>query len=466
MSHPSTFPVTPPRAAISIARRELLLFFCVVWFCYGLFISVVDLEFYTLQQAGVEAIVEHGTYRLGLSSVELLQPRGDVFTFNGYILAAKQPGQFTLAALPYFVFSRFGITYASNYDLAAALVTWCSATLLSALGCLCFHLLVRQVWGLRTNVAYALTLLYGFGTILFPYAGVLHHDTIAAAYLMISFYLLEKVSTQQSARPLLLTSVAGVLVGLTIFTSMLPAPVVVVFTFYLLFSKNIMRILGYFAGVVIGLLPLFAYNLHYFGGIWTQANVAGDFADTFIRLDWTTFTQNLWTYLGWGDLSVYKYMPILVVAWVGAWLFPAHLRRQQFLLISAPLFQVAYILNIGTIGHCQYGPRYLIPVVPFVMAGLAGWFLRQEVSWISHSRLALLELAGGYSLLINLVGAISGTPFCGTQDFTVLKILETFVIQGVGVGIGPFPLWPACLAALALLGIGVAMQRRVDATDQ
>ena len=66
MSHPSTLSVTTPRAAISIARRELLLLFCRVWFCYGLFISAVDLEFYTLQQAGVEAIVEHATYRLGV----------------------------------------------------------------------------------------------------------------------------------------------------------------------------------------------------------------------------------------------------------------------------------------------------------------------------------------------------------------------------------------------------------------
>ncbi len=455
-----------PSRRASANRYEMLLLFCLIWCTYGLFISTVDLEFYTLQQAGVEAIVDHGTYRLGLSSVELLKPRGDVFIFNDNILAAKQPGQFTVGALPYFIFSWLGITYARNYNLAAALVTWCSVSLLSALGCVCFHLLLRQVWGIRTNIAYMFTFLYGFATILFPYAGVLHHDALSAAYLMISFYLLEKGKPQQNMQPLLplplFTIGAGVLVGLTIFTSMLPAPVVIAFGLYVLWSRNFAFVLQFGCGVVIGLLPLFAYNFYYFSSPWTQANVAGDFADTFIQLKWANFTHHLNVYLGLGDLSIWKYNPILAIGILGALCMPKRMKQQQILLLGGPLLQIFYILNIETIGHCQYGPRYLLPVVPFMMCGLAGWFLDEPAAWLTQIRLPLLELTGLYSLTVNLFGAIGSTTYCITEDFAFIQVWDRYLQQGWG----PFPLWPLCLTLLLSLITFVVATQVINSTQR
>src|SRR5262249_60229286 len=100
------------------------------------------------------------------------------------------------------------------------------------------------------------------------------------------------------------------------------------------------------------------------------------------------------------------------VVWVGlvGLLF---LRRQhagaKYTTIIAIALLVAYVTNIQGLGTCTYGPRYLLPIMPFACLGLAGlsnigrW---KRMTWV----VALTLLVIG--ALVNFVGALRGAMYC------------------------------------------------------
>ena len=71
---------------------------------------------------------------------------------------------------------------------------------------------------------------------------------------------------------------------------------------------------------------------------------------------------------------------------------------------------VLYLIHIPTLGGCQFGPRYLLPVLPLLAIGLAA-LLRSRVA------MAVAGALLAYGMAISLVGALQGTMYCGIEDF-------------------------------------------------
>ena len=113
-----------------LLTTEVILFLS-LWLVYGLAINSSNLEEFGVQQSGVEAIVErHHFYVDGLTSWPV---KGDVFGYNGHTYSNKQPGQAMAGAVIYSVLRVFGFSYAKNRLVTAALVTFFTASLLTAL---------------------------------------------------------------------------------------------------------------------------------------------------------------------------------------------------------------------------------------------------------------------------------------------------------------------------------------------
>ncbi|MCA1558206.1 MAG: hypothetical protein LC731_06675, partial [Acidobacteria bacterium] len=191
-------------------RLEILLFL-LVWLVYGLTINSRNLEAFTLQQMGVEAIVERGAFYVDGSRAQQLQPLGDVFNYKGHKYAAKQPGQFMTGAVVYFFLHLLGFDYVKNFLTTSALVTFFTASLVAALSAVALYRLAREMtkegasrlWPLGAALAYA------FATMLFPYAGIAHHDVIASGFMLMAFYFAFQLSRENgvpenSRRPVLL----------------------------------------------------------------------------------------------------------------------------------------------------------------------------------------------------------------------------------------------------------------------
>lgn len=389
--------------------------FLIIWALFGISINERDQRAYTLQHAGPEAIVEYQTFSLWHSKAAELRRVGDTFELEGKILAAKQPGQFVISGLAYFVLRIFGLQYESNYLLTASLVTWFSSSLLAALGASAIFLVCRKCWGLARINSTITAFSYALASILFPYAGVAHHDVLALSFLVLSFAAIELARPMPKARLFLL---AGVAAGLTLFCSMLPALLVLTSIAFVLLTKAPKSSAYFLSGLVLGLLPLLLYNFHYFGNPVIQANIAGDFRDTFFSFSWNRFVDRVFIYFGWGSISIWKYMP-----WIGIGLasssFSRSLRPELRVFFSASaIIHCFYIMNIETIGHCQFGPRYLLPLVPIGALSAAASANEGRVLRV------ILAMLIAYALAVNTTGAFGGTMYCGLSEFAPINYLN------------------------------------------
>lgn len=400
------------RLSLKNRRLEIFLFLC-VWLVYGLTINSRNLEAFNLQQMGVEAIVERRTFYVEGSSSPRLQPSGDVFVFEGHKYAAKQPGQFMLGAVCYFFLRLLGLDYLNNYLLNSALVTFFTASLMTALAGIAVYRLSQEAAQEGSSRFWPLgaALLYAFATTTFPYAGIAHHDAIASAFFMLAFYFsfrlrLDAVSDGgRQAR--LFAFGAGLCLGLSITTSMLvfwPAAAV---GLYFLSLRPWRRLLYFLPGAVAGLVPLLIYDAVSFGNPFLLPNVAGNYRDTFFHLDWNNFRGKLMFYLTWATL----YTPVFLLGLAGLSLLPRSFRREKLAAAGALVFLCAYIFNIDTVGTCQYGPRYLLPLMAFGCVGLVG-FSHLQASGARKVWVFMIALTGLASIMVNAVGAMGGSMYC------------------------------------------------------
>jgi hypothetical protein len=438
--------------ALTLTSRTMVVFL-LFWLAFGMITNVNNLRSYTLQQAGVDAIVAHGTFTLGHSRQPRLKPAGDTFTLNGRILAAKQPGQFVFGAIPYTALYPLGITYERNYNMAAALVTWLSAGLLAALALALLDRLMWRLWRFDRVTSLSATLSLGLASTWLCYAGIAHHDVIAAALVVFALYAMECNRLEHKGRNARLALMTGALLGLTIFVSMLPALIVLALGASIAISKqrSVGSLLCHGAGFLIGILPLLIYNGWYFGSPLLPANIAGNYGDTFPTFNLEQHLHHLNAYLGTGGISLWKYAPALGLGILGFRFMPQRLGHMRTTLLTALALHLIYLLSIETTGTCQYGPRYLLPAMPLLVPGVAAlldsrWLTAASVKWMAMG--ALLA----YGLLINLVGAVQGTIYCNLDEFALWgRIVGTNELS-----LNHFPLFNGVVTLLALWGLIVA----------
>ncbi|HKS28592.1 MAG TPA: hypothetical protein VJS44_12260 [Pyrinomonadaceae bacterium] len=442
-------------------RLEILLFLS-VWLVCGLTINSRNLEAFALQQMGVEAIVERGTFYLEGSSIRQLQPGGDVFDYDGHKYAAKQPGQFMAGAIVYFLLHLFGLSYARDYLLASALVTFFTASMVTALSTVALYRMLVCLVKDGASVFWPLSaaLLYAFATTAFAYAGIAHHDALASGFVTIAFYFAFRAARGREGvlKDARLYLCAGLFLGLTVTTSMLAFwPALAVFL-YLLSLKR-WRLLPYLLlGGLLGLAPLFIYDWVNFGNPFKLPNLAGNYSDTFFHLDAENFRAKLGFYLEW----TMHYTPVLLIGFAGLWLLPQGVRREKWAAAGAVLILCAYIFNIDTIGDCQYGPRYLLPTMSFGCLGLAG-FSHLESRALRRVWITMIAVVGSLSFLVNAVGALQGAMYC-TLARHAFPLYLTALMRGEW---GSFPLFswlviPALISACWLLRLALQARRAAE----
>ncbi|HEX8501676.1 MAG TPA: hypothetical protein VF659_13915 [Pyrinomonadaceae bacterium] len=440
-----------PGGARPRPRRLECLLFLTLWLAYGVAVNSGNLEAFTLQQAGVEAYVERRQLHLEGSSVPALQVRPvvDVFLYEGHLYPAKQPGQFMAGALAYLPLHALGLTYAGNYLLTAALVTFLTASLVTAAAAVAVFRTVRDFGAEGPRLFWPLlaALSYGLGSTAFAYSGIAWHDSLAAGYLALALCLLFRLSRGGGGgKPGAVASAAGALLGLTVTTSMLPFPAAAAAALYFVALRRWRLLPVFVAGGLAGLLPLLVYNYVCFGNPLLLPNVAGDYGDTFFRPSWGNFAAKAVFYARMLTL----YTPVFWAGLAGLALFPRRLRREQAALTCMLLAHAAYVLNIEADGTCQWGPRYMLPLMPLACLGLAGFGLLRRASSRKAAALsvAACALASGF---VNLVGAAHGAMLCYFPHWAVGRYLAE--MWGGGWRAHPLAAWlalPLCASVLLL----------------
>jgi hypothetical protein len=412
-----------------------------------------------LHQGVVQALVEKGT--LYIRDYDPRVPLGgDVFIHDGHVYANKQPGSFLLGAAVYWVLRSAGIDYDRNFYLTAALVGVLTSGLLTATTAVLVYRLARR----RAPEGWAVgaALAFGLGSSAFPYAGALHHDVMATSCL-VGAYAVRR-------RALL----AGALLGLAITSSLLPAAMVVMMAALFAIDSApraaevgeareasqvlLARRAGAIAlGIVVGAAPLLLCNWLALGAPWRMPFITGGM--------WPESSPRFDPQRAIGLLAMYAkllvwYAPIVVMGWVGlAWgaierrpgggtpaastatnanaAAPASdTARENRVLLAIVAAQLLFVISLGTDGACQYGPRLLLPTMPFACLGLTVFAARGAPGPlggagvasppVSRSRAVIgaLIAIGIASFVINLVGALYGTMFCDVTQHAFLEYAD------------------------------------------
>lgn len=267
---------------------------------------------------------------------------------------------------------------------------------------------VLCMWATRlygsARMGVALALLFGLGTLAWPYTRFFFSEPLFTACLLIAAYA---IYTQH---PL----VAGLAFGYAVLTRTVGAALLPAFVAYLWLkfaderqmtkdegevmirrpSSVVLRpMLWFFTGTLPAALLWLGYNWVRFRSLLDQG-YAGE-----------GFTGNLWDGL-YGLLlspgkSLFLYVPLLVALPFAAWPFARRFRAEAVLLgmlaVTTLLTSATWWIWWG--GH-NWGPRFLVPLLPFLVLPL-GTLLEQR-AWRLVIGLVLLPL----SLFVNALGIL------------------------------------------------------------
>jgi len=312
----------------------------------------------------------------------------------------KPPGTSFLAVPAYWLIYR--IERLSKVDpdalwpltVNAFITTVFSVGLLGALGGIVFLRLSQclfpdcPVWA---HAASTLTL--GLATMVLPFSTLLFDHVPVAVFFMFAFYLIVRERSDAVGRPPTLWRplLAGLSAGAALLCNYVAALGVVVLAGYAAWVyRPRTRVLLFLAGGAVALLVLAWYHGACFGSPFINANTfqnrqllgkTGALLFGMISLPDPVVAAKL---LVSAYRGLFYTSPVLVLSILGLWSMAFRRRLHAEALLCIAMFAVYWLLNasfFGWHGGWTFGPRYLIPMLPFVALPLTLVYAR--LWWIA-----------------------------------------------------------------------------------
>ncbi len=350
------------------------------------------------------AIVEQGTIRID-SFRHLTE---DIAHVGGHWYSNKTPGTALLAVMPYFAIHR--LERIAGIDPSAPMVFarnmyLCTVAVCGVAGAFIAAALFGygRKAGLPRRFSLAVAFLIAFGTPVFAYSTILFVHVPNAAFVLAAFLMVWAGNDDRAA------VAAGFLGGWAALTNYQCVPYIAfLFLFTFRGERPMRRTILCATGAALPVAVLAWYQFSAFGALFTNPITENERFVT--RTAWLGMIQPPRLDALWGiTFSRYRGLfflsPILLLAFPG---FVAMWRRGEkrasvFLILSFALFFGFNATFNGWRGGNGIGPRYLVPVVPFLGVLMLHARSAPRVFW---------WIAGAISVLLNFAAAaVDPQPF-------------------------------------------------------
>jgi hypothetical protein len=240
---------------------------------------------------------------------------------------------------------------------------------------------------------------FGAGSLLFPYAGVMMSHVFSAWLLFMAWHLMRAAVGQR--RQLLL---AGLLTAMAVVTDLLSAPVALLFLSYVACRKPWRQGVGFVGGAALIAALFLIYNQLTFGSAFTthQTLESHQFQTPGLVLGMLQRPQ--WPRLYWLTIHPFRGLfyccPVLLLPllswlpWPRTWRVRAVPWEKSIPLCVIATFVLFNLSFNGWTGGWGVGPRYLIPMLPFLFSfALPGFRRWPTVSMLLMTLSAVLMLS-------------------------------------------------------------------------
>jgi hypothetical protein len=287
-----------------------------------------------------------------------------------------------------------------DYSMSELLFLLLCPSLISAVGCV---LICRfaQLLSFSKKISFGLALIYGLGTMAWPYSKSLMSETTLNVVILGGVYAAVSYKLTAIRRWLILS---GTLMGFAFITKSISAVVFPMLVAYLLFSPPARRVLP-------DLVLCFGMPVMVFIGIqgWHNFIRYDSFFEFGYGFGWdhlgfsTPLSVGLWGLLLSPGKSLFLYSPVILLCLFSFKRFLHTRRSEAFLFLGITLaFVLPHASWWAWSGDRAWGPRFLLPIIPYFVVPL-GCFIE---SWSQRSNLyrRLCISLAAFSIGIQILG--------------------------------------------------------------
>lgn len=372
--------------------KSELLIFAILFLAGAAFYHPVEYDNTSSRYLLLSAIVDYKTLNIDVNQKNTI----DKSERNGHYYSNKAPGASFLAIPVYWSLRNLTSLkiYKAMSQLNMYIVRVMTTTLIFALlGVVMYRLAL--FYGAFPRQAFLMVIAYGFGSIALLHATLFSGHQIAASLGFFSFALLGRFPLKDRIPNIKILGygfIAGLLAGFAVITDYTAIVISIFLALYVLVSKSNARFkTGFILGACVCVLILAAYNISCFGHpfSFSYSNLAYEkfregSSHGFLGLGLPTIDALIGLLIS-PSRGIFFIMPVMLLSFWGiSEMISTSKHRQAAILISLIVIS-SFIFVAGFYawhGGWTFGPRYLVPMLPFLAFPIAFLNWRSYVFWL------------------------------------------------------------------------------------